>query len=170
MPPGDFVERLCKTPRQEVALALFAPTSPFTRLYLKGRFDELSTGEEVLALRFHGAPKGGMQVGSGAGSYDVLRWDGSCSLAADAEILGKARPQAPRTARVLWNRIGDKMQTALIVASDAIKTGHTKRGRECQGASTGDVSIGCQKADAVLGDAIVEYVRGGGKLPAVEVP
>jgi hypothetical protein len=170
MPPRDFVERLCKTPRQEVALALFGPASPFSRLYLRGKFDELVNGEEVLALRFHGVPKGGIQVGSGAGSYDVLRWDGSCALAADADMLGKTRPQQPRTARVLWNRIGDKVQTALVVGSDAIKAAHNRRGRECGGTSTGDVSAGCQKSDGVLGEAIGEYVRGGGKLPGVEVP
>jgi hypothetical protein len=133
--------------------------------------DELSFQEEVLALRFHGQAKGGMQVGSGNGSYDVLRWDGSCSMAVDADILGTAAPSGrPKAARVLWHRIGDKMQTALITGNDAIHKAHAKRGKECQGAMSGDVSAACQKADNALVDAIIDYVRGGGTLPTPDAP
>ena len=140
-PPSDFVDRLCTKPHQEIALALFGKT-PFTRLYLKGKMDELSFQEEVLALRFHGQAKGGMQVGSGNGSYDVLRWDGSCSMAVDADILGTSAPSGrPKAARVLWHRIGDKMQSALITGNDAIHKAHSRRGKECQGAMSGDVSV-----------------------------
>ena len=169
-PPSSFVDRLCTKPHQEIALALFGKT-PFTRLYLKGKMDELSFQEEVLALRFHGQAKGGMQVGSGNGSYDVLRWDGSCSMAVDADILGTTAPSGkPKAARVLWHRIGDRMQTALITGNDAIHKAHARRGKECQGAMTGDVSAACQKADTALVDAIVDYVRGGGALPAPDGP
>jgi hypothetical protein len=169
-PPSDFVDRLCTKPHQEIALALFGKT-PFTRLYLKGKMDELSFQEEVLALRFHGQAKGGMQVGSGNGSYDVLRWDGSCSMAVDADILGTSAPSGrPKSARVLWHRIGDKMQTALITGNDAIHKAHAKRGKECQGAMSGDVSAACQKADNALVDAIIDYVRGGGTLPTPDGP
>ena len=169
-PPGDFVDRLCTKPHQEIALTLFGKT-PFTRLYLKGKMDELSFQEEVLALRFHGQAKGGMQVGSGNGSYDVLRWDGSCSMAVDADILSTSAPSGkPKAAHVLWHRIGDKIQTALIAQSDAVKKAHAKRGKECQGAMSGDVSAACQKADTALVDAIVDYVRGGGTLPMPDAP
>src|SRR5882672_11688485 len=61
-PPADFVERMCAKPTQDVALALFSKETPFTRLYLKGRLDELDFDEEVIALRFHGPQKGGMVV------------------------------------------------------------------------------------------------------------
>lgn len=164
VPPGNFVDRLCQRPHQEVALALFSKT-PFTRLYLKGKMDELSFQEEVLALRFHGQAKGGMQVGSGNGSYDVLRWDGSCSMAVDADVLSTGSPPRAAAARVLWHRIGDKMQDALIAGSDTINKAHAKRGKECQGAMSGDVSAACQKADLALAFAVVDYVRGGGALP-----
>ena len=163
--PGDVVERLCAKPHQDVALALFGKTTPFTRLYLKGKMDELAFDEEVLALRFHAQPKGGIQVGSGVGTYDVLRWDGSCSRAVDADMITKSRPARPKTARVLWHRLDDKTQTALIVGSDPVKQAHSKRGKECKGAMSGDVSAACEKADASLGSAIVEYVRGGGSVP-----
>jgi hypothetical protein len=163
-PPGDYVERLCARPHQAVALALFGKT-PFTRLYLRGKMDELVFDEEVLALRYHALPKGGIQVGNSKGSYDVLRWDGTCSRAVDVEMLTKTRPPHPRAAKVQWHRLADKTQTALITASDAVKKAHAKRGKECKGAMSGDVSATCEKADAALVDAIVEYVRGGGDVP-----
>jgi hypothetical protein len=165
-PASAFVERLCDKPHQDIALALFAGTTPFTRMYLRGKMDELAWDEEVLALRYHGVPKNGIQVGSAAGSYDVLRWDGSCSMAVDAGMLTKSKPARPKTARVKWHRLGDRTQTALIAASDGIKRAYKKRGTECKGAMTGDVSAACEKADGALVDAVVEYVRGGGSIPA----
>ena len=164
-PPSSFVDRLCTKPHQDAALALFSSGTPFSRLYLKGKMDELAWDEEVLALRYHAVPKGGMQIGGAAGSYDVLRWDGSCSMAVDADMLTKNRPARPRTARLKWHRIGDRSQTALITASETVKKMHARRGKECQGAMSGDVSSACEKADGALGDAIVEFVRGGGPVP-----
>jgi hypothetical protein len=163
-PSSAFVERLCSKPHQDVALALFGGT-PFTRLYLRGKLDELAFGEEVIALRYHPVAKNGIQVGSASGSYDVLRWDGTCSMAVDADMLTKNKASHPRTAHVQWHRIGDRAQTALITGSETVKKNHAKRGKECQGAMSGDVSAGCEKADAALVEAIVEYVRGGGSLP-----
>jgi hypothetical protein len=167
-PPGAFIERLCARPHQEVALALFAKASPFTRLYLKARLDELAFDEEVLALRFHEQPKGGMVVGSGNGTYDVLRWDGSCSMGVEAEVFTRSRPPRPRAAHVQWHRVGERMQSALIASSDGVKRAHAKRGKECKGAMSGDVSAACEKADAALVEAIVECVRETSELPAPE--
>ncbi len=164
-PPGDFVERLCAKPLQDVALALFAKETPFTRLYLRGKVDELDFDEEVLALRFHGPQKGGMVVGSGNGTYDVLRWDGTCSRGVEAEVFARARPARPRSAHVQWHRIGSSLQDALIAASDPVKRAHAKRGKECQGASSGDVSKSCLAADQALVDAIVDKVRTRGGVP-----
>jgi hypothetical protein len=164
-PPGDFVERLCARPLQDVALALLSKDTPFTRLYLRGRLDELQFDEEVLALRFHGQPKGGMVIGNGSGTYDVLRWDGTCARGVEAEALGRTRPPRPRSAHVQWHRIGSATQDALVSGSDAVKKAHAKRGKECQGASSGDVSRSCEASDQALVDAIVDYVRTGGALP-----
>jgi hypothetical protein len=164
-PPSAYVERLCAKPHQDVALALLTSGTPFTRMYLKGKLDELAWDEEVLVLRFHGVPKNGIQVGSAAGSYDVLRWNGSCSMAVDAGMLTRTKPPRPKTARVQWHRLGDRAQSALIAGSDAVKRAHAKRGKECQGAMSGDVSASCEKADVALVDAIVDYVRGGGSVP-----
>ncbi len=167
-PPAEFVERLCTKPHQEVALALFAKSTPFTRLYLKGKIDELAFDEEVVALRFHAQPKGGMIVGSGNGTYDVLRWDGTCSRGLEAEVLTKSRPPRPRAAHVQWHRVGARMQTALVSSSEAVRRAHSKRGKECKGAMSGDVSAACEKADAALVDAIVDFVRAGSPLPDPE--
>ncbi|HEX8794569.1 MAG TPA: hypothetical protein VF765_26670 [Polyangiaceae bacterium] len=169
-PPGDFVDRLCTKPHQDIALWLFGKDTPFTRLYLRGKMDELAFDEEVLALRFHGVPKGGIQVGNSTGSYDVLRWDGSCAMAVDAEMITKSKPPRPRTARLQWHRIAGPTQDALIAASADVKHWRAKRGKECQGAMSGDVSAACQKADASLGDAVVDYVRGGGSIPTPDLP
>jgi hypothetical protein len=139
-------------------------------MYSRGKVDELLQDEEVIALRFHGVPKGGMVVGSGAGSYDVLRWDGSCSMAVEAEVFSKSAPSRPRAAHVQWHRLGDRTQAALISQSDAVKRAHAKRGKECKGAMTGDVSSTCEKADSELVQAIVEFVRGGGALPLPDAP
>jgi predicted small lipoprotein YifL len=164
-PPGDFVERLCAKPLQDVALALFAKETPFTRLYLRGKLDELDFDEEVLALRLHAPQKGGMVVGSGNGTYDVLRWDGTCSRGVEAEMFVRVRPARPRSAHVQWHRIGSSLQDALIAASDPVKRAHAKRGKECKGASSGDVSKSCEAADQALVDAIVDHVRTRGAIP-----
>jgi hypothetical protein len=169
-PPSDFVDHLCAKPHQDIALALFAKPTPFTRLYLRGKLDELSLDEEVLALRFRGAAKGGIVVGSGAGTYDVLRWDGSCSTGVEAEMVSRSRPGYARTSGIKWHRVSTPIQDALIAASDAVKRAHARRGKECKGAMSGDVSIACEKADQGLTDAVVDYVRGGGTIPEPDAP
>jgi hypothetical protein len=169
-PPSDFVDRICAKPHQDVALALFAKQTPFTRLYLRGKFDELAFDEEVLALRFRPAPKNGIIVGGANGTYDVLRWDGGCSNGVDADMITRTRPPRPKTAAIKWHRIGAGMQDALIAGSEAVKRARAKRGKECKGAMTGDVSAECQKADVQLGEAIVDYVRTTGTLPEPSLP
>jgi hypothetical protein len=169
-PPGDFVDRICGKPHQDIALALLSKSTPFTRLYLRGKLDELVLDEEVLVLRFHAVQKGGMVVGSGAGTYDALRWDGTCSTGIEAEMLSKSRPARPRAAGVKWHRMATRLQDALIASSEAVKRAHARRGKECKGAMSGDVSAGCAKADQALIDAIVDYVRDGGSLPEPDAP
>lgn len=165
LPPGRFVERLCDKPHQDTALALFGSSTPFTRGYLRGKVDELLNDEEVLILRRHVPQQGGIVVGSGKGTYDVLRWDGTCSMGIEAEMVTRTRPPRPRTAHVQWHRIDTKIQDALVASSDAVKRAHAKRGRECKGAMSGDVSAACEKADDALVSALVDYVRSGGSLP-----
>src|SRR5580658_1920789 len=165
-PPADFADRLCDKAFQDVALSLLARGTPFTRGYLRGKLDELTFDEEVLIVHFHAPQKGGIVVGSNLGTYDVLRWDGSCSRGVEAEMITKAKPASPRVARIRWNRMGARTQDALVAASDIVKRARTKRGTECKGAMTGEVSATCDKADDALTHAVVDYVRSGGALPA----
>ncbi|MGD0677613.1 MAG: hypothetical protein ABSC94_19525 [Polyangiaceae bacterium] len=170
-PPFDFVERLCSKPRQDVALALFAPAVGFTRAYLRGRLDELGGDEEVLVLRFRAPQKEGIVVGSGKGTYDLLRWDGTCASGVEAEGITRVRPARPKNARIKWHRLPSPFQDVLIASSDAVKRARSKRGKECKGAMSGDVSAACEKADEALGTAVVDYVRSGGTLPSLaDVP
>jgi len=168
VPPPDFVDRLCGKPHQQVALSLFAKATPFARLYLRGRYDELRSHEEVLALRYHEVSTSGVRVGNSTGSYDVLRWDGSCSMAVDAEMVSRNRPAHPRAARVQWHRLSEKVQDALVAGSTAVRSARSRRGKECLGAMIGGVSAACERADAALVEAVVDYLRNGGMLPAPE--
>jgi hypothetical protein len=160
--PEDFVQRLCAgRPRQDIALALFAKTTPFTRMYLRGKFDELAFDEEVLVLR-RNAPSGIVLNG---GTFDVLRWDGSCSTGVDAAMLTRARPPHPGAARLGWGRMNEQLQIELIKGSPAVKGAHARQASECMGSTFG-ASAACVAADKALGAAIVDYVRRGGRLPA----
>ena len=167
-PPGNFVDRLCAKTYSDVALALFNKGTPFSRAYLRGKVDELAFDEEVIVLRYHPVPAGGMVVGNGKGTFELFRWDGTCSSGVEAEMVTKARPPRPKSAHVNWHRLGNRMQDGLIGGSEAVKKAHARRGKECQGATSGDVSAACAKADAALVDAVVEYVRSGGSLPDPE--
>jgi len=62
------------------------------------------------------------------------------------------------------------MQDALVAASPAVKESRVRRGKECRGAMTGDVSAACEKADQALSDSIMEYVRTNGSVPEPETP
>jgi hypothetical protein len=136
---------------------------------MRGKLDELGFDEEVLFVRVHAPVQGGIVVGSNLGTYDLLRWDGSCSLAIEAEMVSRNPPPRPTTARVRWHRLGSRTQDALVAASPDVKRARANRGKECMGAMSGDVSGSCQKADDRLTQAVVDYVRKVGKLPAPEM-
>jgi hypothetical protein len=104
-------------------------------------------------------------VGSGNGTYDLLRWDGTCAMGIEAEAVTRTKPARPRTAHIQWHRIATQTQDALIAASDAVKRAHAKRGKECKGAMSGDVSAQCARADEALVAAVADYVRSGAALP-----
>ena len=143
-PPGDFVERLCVTPMQDVALALFAKETPFTRLYLKGRLDELDFDEEVLALRFTAPRRAGWSSVAGTVLSTCFAGMGRVRAASRPRCSVRSRPARPRSAHVQWHRVGSAFQDALIAGSEAVKRAHAKRGKECQGAMSGDVSKACE--------------------------
>ena len=179
VPEADFVKRMCNGMFPDVALILFAKGSPFTRGYLKGDVDgwnadgasaraKLLFDEEVLVLRKRDSGKGGMQV-SGSGGYQVMRWDGYCYTLEEGSLATRA-PAKPKTSAIPWRFMENSTKDALL-ADAGVKTAYEKRGKECKGAVSGDVTAACQKADEALSAAIVKAVRDGisvptpGKLP-----
>jgi hypothetical protein len=176
VPPKAFVQKLCSGSYPSVALYLFGNQSPWARGYLKGRTKAwnasggasdnswLEFDEEVLVLAERKADLGGMQVSGGGGaSYDALRWDGSCvTLSGDEMTLVK--PPAPKTSRVEWRFLDDNVQEALR-AEAAVNDAYLARRKECKGATSGEVSGKCVKADDKLSAEIIKYLRAGGAVP-----
>lgn len=176
VPEGPFVDRLCKAALTDAALVLFGKT-PWTRGYLTRDTEawnaaggstargKLLFDEEVIVLRKRSAQ--GIVVGQGGG-YDVLRWDGSCASLAQEELTTKKPPKA-KTAAVSWRDISNGTRDALL-ADAKLQAAFEKRRKECKGVTTGDVSAACVKADTALSAGIVDFVRGGGALPAPTLP
>jgi hypothetical protein len=177
VPPKAFVQKLCgQASYPGVALFMFANSSPWTRIYLRGKTKAwnasggasdnssfLEFDEEVLALAERKADMGGMQVSGAGASYDALRWDGSCVTLSSEEVT-LDKPPSPKSAKVEWRFIDDNVQEALR-QNEKVNAAYLARRKECGGASSGEVSMKCVKADQKLSDEIVTHLRGGGKLP-----
>lgn len=175
-PPKKWVDKLCAASFPGVALYLFANGSPWSRGYLRGKTKAwnasggasdnesyLEFDEEVLVLAERKADLGGMQVSGAGASYDALRWDGSCvTLSAQEMTLDK--PPTPKNARIDWRYLDDNVQEALRGDSDVNEAFQARR-KECKGATSGEVSLKCVKADDKLSATIVKAIRGGVKLP-----
>jgi hypothetical protein len=175
VPEPKFVKRLCNGRYPSMALYLFGNSSKWTRAYLTRKTEAwnasggASTGgflefdEEVLLLAERKADTGGMQVsGSGAG-YDAIRWDGSCVTLSGEEIT-QQRPPSAKNVKIEWRFLDDNVQEALR-KDDKVNQAFLERRTECKGATTGDVSAKCVKADNKLSELIVTFVRGGGAVP-----
>ena len=107
-----------------------------------------------------------MVIGNGSGTYDVLRWDGTCSRGVEAEVLGRDASRVDPGARTCSGiASGRRRRTPSSPGATPSRRAHAKRGKECQGATSGDVSKSCEAADQALIDAIVDYVRTRGGLP-----
>ncbi len=176
LPPAKFVKRLCNDSYPDVALLMLAKGTPWSRGYLRVKSveawnasggvsssDKLVFEEEFIILSHREAASGGIQVSGAGGGYDVLRWDGTCATLADEEVM--LNVNNPGHARIPWKRYEDKTRDALL-ADEKVNKWYTERRKECKGATMGDVSLKCQKADDALGKAVAEFVRNkGGSLP-----
>ena len=172
-----FVERICKTQSADVALALLRKGTPWTRGYLTRDTEAWNASgggssrskmlfdEEVVVLRKRAASA--MMVGQG-GSYDAVRWDGSCVTLAEEEMTLK-KPPRQRSSPISWRYLDTATRDALA-ADPKVGPAQDKRRKECKGATSGEVSTTCIKADTALSEAIVEFVRQGGELPAPKLP
>lgn len=178
VPDVAFVKRMCNGSFPDVALVLMAKDAPFTRMYMKGDVDgwnadggasaraRLRFDEEMLVLRRRNPPANGIVVGSGGAGYLVMRWDGNCYTLEDAELTTK-RPSAPRHAPIPWRLLSDRTKSALL-ERPKILAAYQKRGKECKGAISGEVTRACEQADTALSAAVVAEIRAGLTIPTPE--
>lgn len=175
VPEPKFVKRLCNGRYPSMALYLFGNSSKWTRAYLTRKTEAwnasggasaggyLEFDEEVLLLAERKADTGGMQVSGAGAGYDAIRWDGSCVTLSGEEIT-QQRPPSAKNVKVEWRFLDDNVQEALR-KDEKINKAFLERRSECKGATTGDVSAKCVKADDKLSESIVSFVRGGGSVP-----
>lgn len=175
LPPARFTKKLCASFHPDVALAMFAKGTPWTRGYLRMNVDAvnasggMSSGdklvfdEEVLVLVRRKADTGGMQVSGAGGGFDVLRWDGTCATLSAEEMTTQAPPKAKHP-KLKWQDLGEATQGKLLEDAKIAKI-NTDRRKECKGVTIGAVSDKCVKAVDALSLAIVDWVRQGGSVP-----
>lgn len=177
--PRPFVKRLCSGVYPDLALMFFAKGSPWRRAYVAVReaaaFNGLSGPssdeklvfeEELIVLSEKKVDTGGMQVSGAGASYDTLRWDGTCATLSAEEVRFQAPPK-PKHAPIPWRSLADATQNALLANEDVSKVA-TERRKECKGATTGNVTDKCEKADRKLNDLVVQAVRAGTTVPKPE--
>jgi hypothetical protein len=173
-PDPKFVKRLCNGKFPSLGLYLFS-NSAWTRGYLTRRTQAWNASggasdsgwvefdEEVLILYARVPDAGGMQVSGAGGSYDALRWDGSCVTLQSEEVTMSKAP-APKYPPIDFRYLDDDTQEALR-KDDKVNKAWQARRQECKGATSGDVSLKCVKADEALTKSVIGFVRGGGTIP-----
>lgn len=173
-PEPRFVKRLCNGKYPSLGLYLFSNPA-WTRGYLTRRTQAWNASggasesgwvdfdEEVLILYARVADAGGMQVSGAGGSYDALRWDGSCITLQSEEVTLSKAP-APKYPAIDFRYLDDDTQAALRQDEKVNKAWQARRA-ECKGVTSGDVSLKCVKADDHLTKTVIGYVRGGGRIP-----
>jgi hypothetical protein len=176
LPPPEFVKRLCQGYHPDVAFAMLAKGTPFTRGYLARTTEawnasggasssgKLVLDEEVLVLSHRVPDTGGMVVSGSGGGYDVLRWDGTCASLMAEEVRFRV-PAKPKSAPIPWKDLPVKTREALE-ADEKVGQAVAERRKECKGATMGSVSDKCEKADKKMSAVIVEHLRSGGTVPA----
>jgi len=93
----------------------------------------------------------------------VMRWDGNCYTLDEGEVTTR-RPPTPKGAPIVWRFLQPATQEALS-QTPQVSAASIKRSKECKGATSGDVSLACQKADEALSAAVVTAVRDGATIP-----
>jgi hypothetical protein len=178
VPDAEYVKKLCSGNYPDVALMLMAKGSPFTRMYMRSDVDgwnadggsstraKLAFDEEVLVLRKRAASTKGIVVGSGGGGYLVMRWDGNCYTLEDGEVTAR-KPPAAKNGPIPWRFYSERTRDALM-KSAKVSSAVERRGKECKGATRGDVSKACEQADSALSSAVVAEIRSGVAIPEPE--
>jgi len=178
-PDPQFVKRICNGKYPSLGLYLFSNPA-WTRGYLTRRTQAWNASggasdsgwvefdEEVLILYARVADTGGMQVSGAGGSYDALRWDGSCITLQSEEVTMSKAP-APKYPAIDFRYLDDATQEALR-KDDKVNKAWQARRQECKGATTGEVSLKCVKADDNLTKTVIAYIRSGGSIPEPKLP
>lgn len=179
VPPEEWVKRLCGGSYPDVALAMFGKGTPWTRGYLRRTMDAWSASggassnekvvfdEEVLLVMHRAPDTGGMQVsGAGGGSYEALRWNGTCVSLAAEEVTTRLPPKAKHPS-IPWKSLELKTREALE-ADEKVGPMVAEQRKECKGSTFGEVSGKCAKAGEKLSGVIVNYIRNGGAVPKPE--
>lgn len=122
----------------------------------------LAFDEEMLVLKRRTPPANSIVVGAGAG-YLVMRWDGNCYTLDEGELTAK-KPPSPRHASLPWRYYTERTKSALL-EHPKVAAALQRRGKECKGAVSGDVTKACEQADAALSTAIVSEIRSGATIP-----
>jgi hypothetical protein len=174
--PRPFVKKLCAGSFPDLALALFSKTTPWRRAWVAVRQadpfngfggpstdEKLLFDEELLVLTERKPNLGGMSVSGAGPSYDLLRWDGTCATLSAGEVTFR-KPPKPRHANIPWRSLDDATQAALLQDDKVAKVAGERR-KECKGATMGEVSAKCEKAERALNDLVADAVRGGVAVP-----
>lgn len=172
-PPSEFIDKLCRKRQPNAVLTMFRKGSPWTRTYVRARNMEawlvggrrtspakLKLFEEVLIVRDRSAAEGGIKV-SGAGSYDVVRWDGTCVSVMSDEVSTQ-RPPTPEVATIQWKRLDARVRRALT-EDKRIAYREEQQREHCDGAKR---SQRCEVASARLSDMVAAFIRDGGSVPS----
>lgn len=178
LPPAEWAESLCGGSFPEVALTMFGKGTPWTRGYLRrsveawnasGRAssnEKVEFDEEVILLVHKAPATGGMVVSGATGSFQALRWNGTCVSLMGDEVTQRLPPKA-KFAKIPWKTLDFKTREALM-AQEKIGPLVEEQRKECKGSSMSEPSAACKKIDAKLSATIVEFIRSGGALPAPE--
>lgn len=170
-PPAEFVERMCKSAQPDLALTLFRRGTPWTRAFVRQPMEawyasggrsrpmKLKYAEEVLIVAERAPSNGAVQV-SGSGSFDVLRWDGSCVSLMSGEVSLRYGG-TPDVAEIPWKRLDDAIKERLVLDT-RIAFRNDKRLEACRG---GDHERRCEDARLGLSRSIADYLRVGGEIP-----
>jgi hypothetical protein len=170
--PADFGARLCAGAYPEVALHLFAPKTPWKRVYLqksfqawhvggRGEMRELRAGEEVLVV------KTGRGDLTGGQAFDVLRWDGTCVSLMEDELSFRKPPSAA-PANIPWKRLEPEFQSA-FAEEKHIEGLRVNQAKLCDdpAADKEPRRSKCELARRQLSQAIAHSVAKGKALPAL---
>ncbi|HWL86912.1 MAG TPA: hypothetical protein VNO21_13980 [Polyangiaceae bacterium] len=174
VPDAEYAKRLCAAEYPDVALNLFSQGTPFTRVYMTRDVDgwnatgglthraKLAFDEEVLVVAHRKANANGivMVASNGdTGSYDIVRWDGSC-VSVMAEEITMSKAPKPKRATIAWRHLEEPTKSSLLSAPK-VKASFDAREKACDGSKEAK----CTKAEAALNSAITDFVRTNKSLP-----